>query len=47
MVIYDYAYHGVDYSDDPDMVLPEGERFNDEFNKKDNYSVYIFFVLYF
>jgi hypothetical protein len=27
VVIDDYAYHGVDCRDDPDMVLPEGERF--------------------
>jgi hypothetical protein len=44
VAIDDYAYHGVDYRDDPDMVLPEGERFNDEFGKKDKFSVYIFLV---
>jgi hypothetical protein len=45
VVIDDYAYDGVDYRDDPDMVLPEGERFSDEFGKKDTiFSIFLFYI---
>jgi hypothetical protein len=47
VAIDDYEYYGVDYHDDPDMVLVKGERFSDDFGKKDKiFSIYIF-VLYF
>jgi hypothetical protein len=46
VVIYEYAYHGVDFHDDPDMVLLEGKRLNDEFGKKDH-LFNIFGIFYF
>jgi hypothetical protein len=47
VAVSDYTYHEVDNRDDPDMVLPEGERFNDEFGKKDKFTVYFVFLMFF
>jgi hypothetical protein len=48
VAVDDYAYHGVNYRDDPDMVLPEGEGFNDELGKKDKFTLFlVFFIMFF
>jgi hypothetical protein len=46
MAVNGYVYHDVDYCDDPDVVLPERERFNDEFGKKDNFIVFFVFLMF-
>jgi hypothetical protein len=43
VVVDDYVYHGVDYHDDPDMVLPEGERFNMSLVRKINLQYFWYF----
>jgi hypothetical protein len=44
VAVDDYAYHGVNYRDDPNMVLPEGEGFNDELGKKDKFTLFLVFL---
>jgi len=47
VVVDYYAYHFVDYRDDSDMVIPEGERFRDEFGKKNKFTVFLVFFIFF
>jgi hypothetical protein len=46
VAVDDYAYHDIDYRDDPDMVLLEGESFNNEFGKKDKFTVFLVFLMF-
>jgi len=45
MAIDDYSYDGMDYRDNPYMVLPEGEMVMDEFGKKHTiFSIFLFYI---
>ena len=47
MVVDDYVYHGVNYRDDPNIVLSEGEGFNNELGKEDKFTLLLVFFYVF
>jgi hypothetical protein len=45
-VVDDYAYHGINYHDDPDMVLLEGEGFSGDLSNKDKFALFLVFLMF-
>jgi hypothetical protein len=47
LVVDDYGYTGIDFRNDPDMVLPEGEEWDSTLGKKhaiSSFSSDIFYI---
>ena len=46
-MIEDYSYEGVEFRDDPELVLPEGEKWDDRGKKDTIHHVFNFSSLFY
>jgi len=42
----EHVYHGINYHNDMNMVIPEGEGFKDDLGKKYTFALFLVFLMF-